>query len=111
MTTKSKLLHVLLGALLAIAVVGAEDNKPPTLTPAQRETIRKFQLDDQRLDSAIKQRQLEIVQAQQQQQANAKQFQAFVANVCGDKFIFDQASDELRCVAKPTPTPTPEKKK
>ena len=108
-----KRVMVLAVGLFTLMVLGMAQDKPkddgktPSLTPAQRETIRKFQLDDQRLDSAIKQRQLEIVQAQLQQQQNAKKFQDYVAGICGDKFQFDMASDELRCIAKPTPTPTP----
>lgn len=113
---KRRLIDVALVILCGVVwAVGLQDNKPPVLTPEQRETIRKYQLDDQRLDGAIKQRQLEIVQAQQQQQQNAKRFQDYVAGVCGSKFQFDMANDDLRCIVKPTPTPTPspspEKKK
>lgn len=105
------------GASITEWALGLEDPKPPVLTPQQRETIRKFQLDDARASDAIKQRQLEIAQIQQQQQANAKRFMDYVAQVCGEKAQFDMGSDELRCVPRPTPaatpspTPTPEKKK
>lgn len=81
----------------------------PVLTAEQRAEVRKLQLDDQRAETAIKQRQLEIVNIQQQQQLNAQRFQAYVADLCKDpdsKYRFDMSSDDLRCVAKPTPAPT-----
>lgn len=100
-----KWISLLLLIVTAVVVWGAalENNEPPVLTPQQRETIRKYQLDDTRFDSAIKQRQLEIGQLQTQRQDNAKRFMDYVAGVCGQDFSFDFNSDDLRCVAKPKP--------
>ena len=81
----------------------------PVLNPEQRETVRKFQLDDERIAGQIKQRQVEILQLQEQGRQNAQRFQSYAASLCKDPngYQFDMSSDELRCIPKPTPSPTP----
>lgn len=76
----------------------------PVLTHEQREAIRKYQRDDWRYQSEIQRRQLEIVNLQQLQQQSSVLFREYIAMACGGPdsgYVFDIASDDLRCIKKP----------
>lgn len=98
----SIMLVIILAFLASLAFAGTKQ-ATPVLTAEQKETIRKFQLDDARISGRLKDLQLEMIQLQQQSQQNAKSFRDYVAGLCKEPagYTFDFNSDDLRCIAKP----------
>lgn len=95
---------VLFLVAMAAAAQKTNDKAVPVLADADKTKIREFQLRDVRFADAIKQRQLEIVSLQTQQQQNLREFQGFIAGVCkNDRYEFDVTSEELKCVGKKSP--------
>ena len=84
------------------APVKASPADPPALTADQKLKLREFQLQDSRVDAAIKYHQLEIVRLQGAQQKNQLDFNRYAETLCKPGKL-DTSSDDFKCLPEEKP--------
>lgn len=95
-------MRLLFVALLSLVIMQA-DKKPavksPAVTTEQRLKVSEFRVKEYQLDNAIKTRQLEIVQLQQQLISTDKEMLEYTAGLCkADGWKFDITKTD--CIAE-----------